>query len=64
MGDHAGQIKIFDIMVGNCINVLDGHESEISFLGYGNSDRTIVSCAWDRVVKIHKDEWSEMDMLE
>jgi WD40 repeat protein len=38
---------------------MDGHDpqdGEISFIGYGNEDQTVVTCAWDRYVKIHHDQ--------
>mmetsp|Transcript_13115 Transcript_13115/g.9170 ORF Transcript_13115/g.9170 Transcript_13115/m.9170 type:complete len:105 (-) Transcript_13115:1691-2005(-) len=58
VGSHSGQIKIFDIQSGMMVNQLEGHDKdggEISFLGYGGSDNTIISCAWDKVIKIHRD---------
>ena len=38
---------------------LEGHSKdhgEISFIGYGGSDGTIITCAWDRIIKVHRDE--------
>ncbi len=58
-GDHLGRVKVFDLLSGVMINELEGHDpqdGEISFIGYGDSDNTIITCAWDRVIKIHMDE--------
>jgi hypothetical protein len=44
---------------------LDSHdpqEGEISFIGYGGDDHTIVTCGWDRVIKVHKDEKNDFTM--
>jgi len=41
---------------------LDQHnpfEGEISFLGYSVHDHTVISCGWDRVIKVHMDERQE-----
>lgn len=41
------------------INELDSHDQtdgEISFIGYGNEDHTVITCAWDRFIKIHLDQ--------
>ena len=38
---------------------LDGHSKEhgeISFIGYGEEDGTIITTAWDRKIKVYKDE--------
>jgi len=32
---------------------------EISFIGYGDDDGTIVTCSWDRTIKIHDDDRDE-----
>jgi len=34
-------------------NPLDG---EVSFIGYGGNDHTIITCGWDRTIKVHMDE--------
>jgi WD40 repeat protein len=41
---------------------LDQHnpfEGEISFLGYAGEDHTVITCGWDRVIKVHMDEKSD-----
>ena len=43
-------------MSGVLVNELESHDGEISFIGYGGEDRTIITCSWDRVIKIHMDE--------
>ena len=58
-GDHLGRVKVFDLLSGVMINELEGHDpqdGEISYLGYGDNDNTIITCAWDRMIKIHMDE--------
>lgn len=59
VGSHTGEVKVFDLISGVNILTLDAHdpqEGEISFIGYGGEDHTIVTCGWDRVIKIHMDE--------
>ncbi len=54
-----GHIKIFDLLSGIMTNELDGHDpenGEISFIGYGEEDNTIITCGWDKVIKVHSDE--------
>ena len=58
VGDHEGRIKIFDIFSGICIKevpIETGHSSEISYISYAGDDQTIISCSWDKKIKIHKD---------
>jgi WD40 repeat protein len=41
VGSHLGQLKVYDLLSGVCINNLEGHSEEngeISFIGYGDSD--------------------------
>ena len=59
MGDHLGHIKVFDLLSGIMTNELEGHDpqdGEISFIGYGDEDNTIITCGWDKLIKIHSDE--------
>lgn len=65
VGSHQGEVKIFDIVSGVNILSLDSHdpqEGEISFIGYGGTDHTIVTCGWDRVIKVHMDEIYDYSM--
>ena len=62
VGSHLGKIKVFDILSGVMINALEGHNEEngeISFIGYGDEDLSIITTAWDRTLKIHKDDRDE-----
>lgn len=34
-------------------------DGEISFIGYGGEDHTIITCGWDRTIKVHMDELVE-----
>jgi hypothetical protein len=59
VGDHLGHIKVFDLLSGIMTNELEGHDpqdGEISFIGYGDEDNTIITCGWDKLIKIHSDE--------
>jgi WD40 repeat protein len=59
VGSHTGEVKLFDIVSGVNTLTLDQHnpfEGEISFLGYAGEDHTVISCGWDRVIKVHMDE--------
>lgn len=64
VGDHSGNIKVFDLLSGVEIVALEPHDNEISYIGYGNEDRTIISVSWDKLIKIHKDEKSEIEKAE
>ena len=62
VGRHSGKIKVFDLISGVMINELDGHNEEngeISFIGYGDEDLTIITTAWDKTIKIHIDDRDE-----
>lgn len=62
VGSHLGKVKVFDILSGVNMNVLDPHSEEngeISFIGYGGDDLTIITTAWDKTVKVHKDDRNE-----
>ncbi len=59
VGDHLGHVKTFDLLSGIMTHELDGHDpqdGEISFIGYADEDNTIITCGWDKVIKIHSDE--------
>lgn len=62
VGSHLGKIKVFDILSGVCTNNLESHSEEngeISFIGYGDDDLSIITTAWDKTIKIHKDDRDE-----
>lgn len=71
VGSHVGEIKVFDLLSGVMINQLERHggkgknkggadeSAEISFIGYGDEDLTIITTAWDKTIKIHKDDRDE-----
>jgi len=52
------------LLSGVKINDLEPHggsgeesvSGEISFIGYGNEDGTIITCSWDKTIKIHDDD--------
>jgi WD40 repeat protein len=56
VGDHNGNIKIFDLLSGVQIGELEPHTGEISYIGYGGKDRTLITCSWDKIIKIHMDD--------
>lgn len=54
-----GEIKVFDILSGRMTQELEAHtkdQGEIAYIGYGTDHDTIITVAWDRKIKIHKDE--------
>jgi len=62
VGSHLGKIKVFDLLSGVCTNNLESHSEEngeISFIGYGEDDLSIITTAWDKTIKIHKDDRDE-----
>lgn len=62
VGSHQGEVKVFDILSGVNTLQLDSHdpqEGEISYIGYAGDDHTIITAAWDKVIKIHMDEKHE-----
>lgn len=62
IGSHTGEVKIYDLISGVCTLSLDQHnpfEGEISYIGYAGPDNTVVTCGWDRVIKVHMDERKE-----
>lgn len=71
VGSHHGEIKVFDLLSGVMINQLESHggksksksgveeSAEISYIGYGDEDLTIITTGWDRTIKIHKDDRDE-----
>ena len=59
MGSHEGELKIFDLQSGIMTLELEAHNilyGEVSFIGYGGEDHTIITCGWDRTIKVHMDE--------
>ena len=62
VGSHQGELKVFDIQSGFLYHQLDGHDyqdGEISYIGYGGEDHTIISMGWDRTIMVHLDQYSE-----
>lgn len=58
-GSHLGELKIFDLQSGIMNMELEEHnplDGEVSFIGYGGNDHTIITCGWDRTIKVHMDE--------
>ena len=59
IGSHMGEIKVYDLLSGIMTHELEGHDAqdgEISFIGYGGEDHTIITAGWDRTIKVHMDE--------
>ena len=62
VGSHEGELKVYDIQSGYMYHKLESHDQkagEISFIGYGGEDHTIISMGWDKKIKIHLDQYSE-----
>ena len=56
VGSHTGEIKVYDILSGVMTHQLEGHskeQGEISFIGFGEGEDTIITTAWDRTIKVH-----------
>ncbi len=59
LGSHLGELKVYDLQSGIMTLELEEHNSadgEVSFIGYGGEDHTIITCGWDKVIKVHMDE--------
>ena len=59
VGSHGGDLRIYDLQSGVLLLELEGHnaaDGQISFVGYGGNDHTVISCGWDKVIKVHMDE--------
>ena len=64
VGSHQGELKVFDIQSGYLYHQLDSHnpqDGEISYIGYGGEDHTIISMGWDRMIVVHHDLVDETD---
>ena len=62
VGSDQGELKVFDILSGINTHDLHSHdpqEGEISYIGYGGTDYTIITIGWDQVIKVHIDEQNE-----
>lgn len=54
IGDSAGKIRVFNYQTGSYMKSLQGHDGEVSYLGYCNDDRTVLSVGkLDRCIKMH-----------
>ena len=65
VGSHQGELKVFDLISGVNTLTLDSHdpqEGEISYIGYGGDDHTIITCGWDKMIKVHLDEKHDHSM--
>jgi hypothetical protein len=50
VGSDQGELKVFDIHSGINTHDLHSHDpqdGEISYIGYGGADHTIITIAWD-----------------
>ena len=60
LGSSRGEIKVFDLLSGVHIRpYLESHSdenAEISFIAYANEDQNIITAAWDRTIKVHRDD--------
>ena len=65
VGSHQGELKVYDLISGVNTLTLDSHdpqEGEISYIGYGGDDHTIITCGWDKMIKVHLDEKHDHSM--
>jgi len=60
IGSSQGELKLYDLQSGVEILSLEEHnfgDGEICFIGYaGGGDHTIITCGWDKTIKVHMDE--------
>ncbi|KAG9407339.1 hypothetical protein AC1031_002067 [Aphanomyces cochlioides] len=70
VGDHEGNIKVYDYLNGVCMKSfayaeLNGraHSAEVSKLLYCNEYRTVISTSWDTTVCIHDESDPEHGIL-
>lgn len=59
IGSNQGKLTIYDLQSGVMTQELEEHnalDGEVSFVGYGGNDHTIITCGWDRTIKIHMDK--------
>ena len=62
IGDSLGHLKVYDILSGIMTHELQAHgkeDGEISYIGYGGEDDTIITIGWDKTIKVHRDDRSE-----
>lgn len=67
IGDSLGHLKVYDILSGIMTHELHPHgkeDGEISYIGYGGEDDTIITIGWDKTIKVHRDDRSEIMKLE
>lgn len=63
IGDSLGHIKVFDIASGVMTHELESHGKEvgeISYIGYGGEDKTVITIGWDKTIKVHNDDANEI----
>jgi WD40 repeat protein len=63
IGDSLGHVKVFDIQSGVMTHELERHgkdDGEISYIGYGGEDQTIITVGWDKTIKVHSDDANEI----
>lgn len=67
IGDSLGHLKVYDILSGIMTHELQAHgkeDGEISYIGYGGEDDTIITIGWDKTIKVHRDDRSETILLK
>jgi WD40 repeat protein len=51
---------VYDMLSGIMTHELQAHgkegDGEISYIGYGGEDGTIITIGWDKTIKVHRDE--------
>jgi hypothetical protein len=59
LGDHSGNIHVFNYSSGAFMKPLDSHSAEVSRLLYCARHKNVLSVSWDRAIVLH----SELDPL-
>ena len=55
VGDHNGDIRMFDVLSGVKLYDFSPHEREISFIKYSEKDNVVITGSWDLSILIHRD---------
>ncbi|GBG26560.1 WD repeat-containing protein 48-like [Hondaea fermentalgiana] len=55
LGDHAGNIHVFNYTTGALMKTLDRHAAEVSQIMYCIGHKVVLSVSWDRTVVLHSE---------
>lgn len=55
LGDHAGNIYVFNYTSGALMKTLDPHDAEVSKITYCQGHKILLSVSWDRSIVLHNE---------